>query len=67
MRVVIGWERIKDVFKQILQKHKADDINGNPKTTVHERLTQLNLHKVSTTVDAESTNVPLIESVLEKQ
>ena len=68
MLVVIGWERIKEVFKQILQKRKADNINGNPRRTVHERLTELNLNKVLTTVDAESTNfyVLLIDSVLEK-
>ena len=60
-------EQFREVFKQTFFKRKADDINGNPKTTVHERLTELNLNKVSTTVDAESTNVPLIYSVLEKQ
>ena len=60
-------EQFREVFKQTFFKRKADDINGNPRTTVHERLTEVKLNKISASVNADTTNVLLIESVLDKQ
>ena len=56
-------QQFRQVFKQTFFKRKA----GNPKTTVNERLTELKVNKISTTVKADPTNALLIETIKDKQ
>ena len=60
-------QQFRQVFKQTFFKCKADDINGNAKTTTNERLTALKVNKISTTVNADPANVHFIETLLDKQ
>ena len=50
-------EQFREVFKQSFFQCQTNDVNENPRTTVHERLTELNTMKVNKVVNTDTTNM----------